>query len=110
MLLGVVGVKVQQVICKTYNVVKHGFMIGFSTIIGVLRTRVTPFVVLQYHRLVPTLQKLGVLLVGYLTIAVSLIKQGLIRVQPKVGQIGTQLLTIARKTLQRVKQVLKLDK
>jgi hypothetical protein len=60
--------------------------------------------------LVQTWLKISPLLARYLTIAVLLIKAGLIVVLRKVGRLGQKLATIALKTLQRVKQVLKLDK
>jgi hypothetical protein len=53
--------------------------------------------------------KIKPLLARYLTIAVLLIKAGLIVVLQILGQLGQKLLTIARKILQRVKQALKLD-
>jgi hypothetical protein len=109
-LLGVVGVKVQQVICKICNVVKVGFTTGYLIIIGVLRTQVTQFVVRQRNRLVQILQKLEVLLVDCRIIAELSIRTGLIVVIRKAGQIGTHLQTIVLKTLQRAKQVLKIDK
>ena len=46
-------------------------------------------------------------LVANLIIQVQLIKAGLINVVTKVGQLGQQLLTIARQTLQRVLNLLK---
>ena len=49
-------------------------------------------------------------LARYLTIAVLLTKAGLIVVLQTLGQLGQKLAIIARKTLQRVKQVLKLNK
>jgi hypothetical protein len=48
-------------------------------------------------------------LARYLTIAVLLIKAGLIVVLQTLGQLGQKLATIAHKILQRVKQALKLD-
>ena len=59
--------------------------------------------------LVQTWLKIKPQLVRYLIIAVLLIKAGLIVVLQALGHLGQKLLTIARKTLQRVKQVLKLD-
>ena len=46
-------------------------------------------------------------LVANLTIQVQLIKLGLINVATKVGQLGQQLLIIARQILQRVLNLLK---
>jgi hypothetical protein len=71
---------------------------------------VTQFVVRIKFLLVQTWLKISPLLALYLTIAVLLIKAGLIVVLRKVGHLGQKLATIALKTLQRVKQVLKLDK
>jgi hypothetical protein len=59
--------------------------------------------------LVQTWLKIKPQLVRYLIIAVLLIKAGLIVVLQTLGHLGQKLAIIARKTLQRVKQVLKLD-
>jgi hypothetical protein len=67
------------------------------------------FAVFIKHLLVQTWLKIKPQLVRYLIIAVLLIKAGLIVVLQALGHLGQKLLTIARKTLQRVKQVLKLD-
>jgi hypothetical protein len=69
----------------------------------------TQFVVRIKSLLVQTWLKIKPQLVRYLIIAVLLIKAGLIIVLQTLGQLGQKLATIARKTLQRVKQVLKLD-
>jgi hypothetical protein len=58
---------------------------------------------------VQTWLKIKPLLARYLTIAVLLTKAGLLIVLQTLGQLGQKLATIARKTLQRVRQVLKLD-
>jgi hypothetical protein len=60
--------------------------------------------------LVQTWLKIKPQLVRYLIIAVLLIKAGLLIVLQTLGQLGQKLAIIARKTLQRVKQALKLDK
>ena len=69
----------------------------------------TQFVVRIKSLLVQTWLKIKPQLVRYLIIAVLLIKAGLIVVLQTLGHLGQKLATIARKTLQRVKQVLKLD-
>jgi hypothetical protein len=69
----------------------------------------TQFVVRIKSLLVQTWLKIKPQLARYLTIAVLLIKAGLIVVLQTIGHLGQKLLTIARQTLQRVKQVLKLD-
>jgi hypothetical protein len=53
--------------------------------------------------------KVKALLVHYLTIVVLLIRAGLIVALRKLGQIGTKLVTIARKILQRAKPAQKQD-
>ena len=70
----------------------------------------TQFAVRIKHLLVQTWLKIKPQLARYLTIAVLLIKAGLIVVLQTIGHLGQKLLTIARQTLQRVKQVLKQDK
>ena len=69
----------------------------------------TQYVVLIKSLLVQTWLKIKPQLARYLTIAVLLTKAGLLIVLQTLGQLGQKLATIARKTLQRVKQVLKLD-
>jgi hypothetical protein len=92
------------------------FVVGLThklhlkTIGAYLITQVTQYVQLIKLLLVQTWLKISPLLAHYLTIAVLLIKAGLIVVLRKVGQLGLKLQTIALKTLQRVMQVLKLDK
>ena len=80
-----------------------------KTIGAYLITQVTQFAVRIKSLLVQTWLKIKPQLVRYLIIAVLLIKAGLIVVLQALGHLGQKLLTIARKTLQRVKQVLKLD-
>jgi hypothetical protein len=80
-----------------------------KTIGAYLITQVTQFAVRIKHLLVLLWLKIKPQLVRYLIIAVLLIKAGLIVVLQALGHLGQKLLTIARKTLQRVKQVLKLD-
>jgi hypothetical protein len=81
-----------------------------KTIGAYLITQVTQFAVRIKHLLVQTWLKIKPQLARYLTIAVLLIKAGLIVVLQTIGHLGQKLLTIARQTLQRVKQVLKQDK
>jgi hypothetical protein len=80
-----------------------------KTIGAYLINLVIQSVVFIKHLLVQTWLKIKPLLARYLTIAVLLIKAGLIVVLQILGQLGQKLLTIARKILQRVKQALKLD-
>ena len=80
-----------------------------KTIGAYLITQVTQYVVRIKLLLVQTWLKIKPQLVRYLIIAVLLIKAGLIVVLQALGHLGQKLATIARKTLQRVKQVLKLD-
>jgi cytochrome c oxidase subunit IV len=75
-----------------------------------LITQVTHYVVRIKSLLVQTWLKIKPQLVRYLIIAVLLIKAGLIVVLQALGHLGQKLLTIARKTHQRVRQALKLDK
>jgi hypothetical protein len=70
---------------------------------------VTQFAVRIKSLLVQTWLKIKPQLARYLIIAVLLIKAGTLVVLQTLGQLGQKLATIARKTLQRVKQVLKLD-
>jgi hypothetical protein len=81
-----------------------------KTIGAYLITQVTQYVQLIKLLLVQTWLKISPLLAHYLTTVVLLIKAGFIVVLRKVGQLGLKLQTIALKTLQRVKQVLKLGK
>jgi hypothetical protein len=60
------------------------------------------------HRLVKTLSNFKALLVNLITQALS-IKAGLKHVATISGQIGQQLVTTARQTLQRVKALFKKD-
>jgi len=79
--------------------------------IGVyLIDQMTHYVVRIKLLLVQTWLKIKPQLVRYLIIAVLLTKAGLLVVLQTLGQLGQKLATIAHKTLQRVKQVLKLDK
>ena len=78
-----------------------------KTIGAYLINLATQSVVRIKHLLVQIWLKINPLLVHFLTTVVSLIKVGLIRAQQILGVLGQQLLTIARKTLQLVKQVLK---
>jgi hypothetical protein len=80
-----------------------------KTIGAYLITQVTQYVVRIKLLLVQTWLKIKPQLARYLTIAVLLIKAGTLVVLQTLGQLGQKLATIARKTLQRVKQVLKLD-
>lgn len=101
--------QLQKVICQTFTamVSKTKWLLG---IIGAfLIDQMIRFVVYIKPLLAQMLLKAKVLLVRYLIIAVLLIKAGLIVVLRKAGQLGQKLATIARKILQRVKQLLKLD-
>jgi hypothetical protein len=79
-----------------------------KTIGAYLITQVTQYAVRIKHLLVQTWLKIKPQLVRYLTIAVLLIKAGILVVLRKAGQLGQKLATTAHKTLQRVRQVLKL--
>jgi hypothetical protein len=81
-----------------------------KTIGAYLITQVTQYVVRIKLLLVQTWLKIKPLLARCLTIAVLLIKAGILVVLRKAGQLGQKLATIAHKILQRVKQVLKQDK
>ena len=81
-----------------------------KTIGAYLITQVTQFAVRIKRLLVQTWLKIKPQLARYLIIAVLLIKAGLLIVLQTLGHLGQKLATIARKTLQRVKQALKLDK
>jgi hypothetical protein len=81
-----------------------------KTIGAKVMSLMTQFVVRIKSLLVQTWLKIKPQLVRYLIIAVLLIKAGLLIVLQTLGQLGQKLATIARKTLQRVKQALKLDK
>jgi hypothetical protein len=81
-----------------------------KTIGAYLITQVTQYAVRIKHLLVQTWLKIKPQLARYLTIAVLLIKAGLLIVLQTLGQLGQKLATIALKTLQRAKQLLKLDK
>jgi len=97
--------RLKKVTCQIYTVtvLKTKWLLG---IIGAfLIDQMTQFVTLIANQSALMLPKLKVLLVHYLTIVVSLIKQGLIRAVQILGVLGTKLLTIARKILQRAKQV-----
>jgi hypothetical protein len=81
-----------------------------SEITGVkVMSLMTQFVVRIKSLLVQIWLKIKPQLVRYLIIAVLLIKAGLLIVLQTIGHLGQKLLTIARQTLQLVKQVLKLD-
>ena len=81
-----------------------------KTIGAKVMSLMTQFVVRIKSLLVQTWLKIKPQLVRYLIIAVLLIKAGLLIVLQTLGQLGQKLAIIARKTLQRVKQALKLDK
>jgi len=79
--------------------------------IGVyLIDQMTQFAVRIKHLLALLWLKAKPQLARYLIIAVLLTKAGLIVVLQTLGHLGQKLAIIARKTLQRVKQVLKLNK
>jgi hypothetical protein len=75
-----------------------------------LITQVTQYVVRIKLLCVQTWLKIKPQLACYLIIAVLLTKAGLLIVLQTLGQLGQKLATIAHKTLQRVRQALKLDK
>jgi hypothetical protein len=81
-----------------------------KTIGAKVMSLLTQFVVRIKSLFVQTWLKIKPLLARYLTIAVLLIKAGLLIVLQTLGQLGQKLAIIARKTLQRVRQALKLDK
>jgi hypothetical protein len=81
-----------------------------KTIGAYLITQVTQYAVRIKFLFVQTWLKIKPLLARYLTIAVLLTKAGLLIVLQTLGQLGQKLATIAHKTLQRVRQALKLDK
>ena len=81
-----------------------------KTIGAYLIDQMTHYVVRIKLLLVQTWLKTKPQLVRYLIIVVLLTKAGLLVVLQTLGQLGQKLQTIALKTLQRVKQVLKLDK
>ena len=99
--------QLKKVICQifTVTVLKTKWLLG---IIGAFLTdQMTQFATLIANQYALMLPKLKALLVHYLTIVVSLIKRGLILARQVLGVLGTKLATIALKTLQRVKQLLK---
>jgi hypothetical protein len=83
--------------------------LSLKTIGAYIIDQMTRYVTLIGNLLVQTWLKIKPQLVRYLIIAVLLTKAGLLIVLQTFGQLGQKLATIARKTLQRVKQVLKLD-
>ena len=95
--------QLKKVICLTFTVMVSKTKWLLETIGAFLTGRMIPFVIRTGNQFVSMLQKLKVWLVPYLIIAVSLTKQGLIRVLQILGVLGTKLLTIARKILQRAK-------
>jgi hypothetical protein len=80
-----------------------------KTIGAYLIDQMTQFAVRIKHLLVQTWLKTKPQLARYLTIAVLLTKAGIILALQTLGQLGQKLATIALKTLQRVKQILKQD-
>ena len=102
--------QLKKVTCQifTVTVLKTKWLLG---IIGVFLTdQMIPFVIRIANKSVIMLQKIKVWLVPYLIIVGLSIRAGLILVLRKAGQIGTKLVTIAHKILQRVKAILKQDK
>ena len=106
MQLGVVGIKIKAVISKIYTAVKNGLIPMLCKVIGVLRTLVTRLAQFILSQFVKIKLNIKPWLVQF-TNQVLLIKVGLILVLHKLGQIGQQLLTIARKIHQRVLSLLK---
>lgn len=102
--------RLNKVICQIYTVTVLKMKLLLE-IIGVFLTdQMIPFVIRIANQSVLMLQKIKVWLVPYLIIVGLSIRAGLILVLRKAGQIGTKLVTIVHKILQRVKQALKLDK
>lgn len=101
--------QLKKVTCLTYTVTvsKTKWLLEITG--AFLTDQMIPFVIRTGNQLVSTLQKIKVWLVPYLIIVALSIKAGLILVLRKLGQLGTKLVTIARKILQHVKQVLKQD-
>ena len=102
--------RLKKVTCQIYTVTVLKTKWLLETIGAFLIDQMTQFATLIANQYAIMLPKLKVWLVPYLIIAVSLTKRGLIRVVQILGVLGTKLLTIAHKTLQRAKQVLKRDK
>lgn len=82
-----------------------------SQLLGVLSVLKTQFVALssQLNQLVPLVQKLKALVVLCITQVLS-IKAVVTTVLVKIWEIGSQLVTTVRQTLQLVKQALKKNK
>ena len=81
-----------------------------KTIGAYLIDQMTQFATLIANQYAIMLPKVKVWLAHCLIIVVLSTKAGLIRVAQILGVLGTKLVTIAHKTLQRVKALLKLDK
>ena len=80
-----------------------------KTIGAYLINLTTQYALLIGNLLVQTWLKIKPQLVRYLIIAVLLTKAGIILALQTLGQLGQKLVTIARKTLQRVKPAQKQD-
>ena len=106
MLLGVVGDKIKQGTLKIYTALINGLMDMYYKIYGVLliqATRLVQLITNLFAQLKLNIERL----VARYTNQVPLMKLGLMNVLHKVGQIGQQLLIIARKIHQRVLSLLK---
>ena len=112
-MLGIVTI-LQRLKAICFQVLSYVMALKTKLLSGITGAKVmslmTQFVVRIKSLLVQTWLKIKPQLVRYLIIAVLLIKAGLLIVLQTLGQLGQKLAIIARKTLQRVKQVLKLDK
>jgi hypothetical protein len=107
-MLGIATIhRLQKVICQTYTVtvLKMKWLLEITG--AFLTDQMIPFVIRTGNQFVIMLQKIKVWLVPYLIIVALSIKAGLIRVAQILGVLGTKLVTIAHKTLQRAKQALK---
>jgi hypothetical protein len=106
MLLGVAGDKMKQGIYKIYTAVKNGLTDMCFKIYGVLLIQLTRLVQLITNLFAQLKLNIELCLARY-TNQVPLMKLGLMNVLHKVGQLGQQLLIIARKIHQRVLSLLK---
>ena len=106
MLLGVVGDKIKQGTLKIYTALINGLMDMYYKIYGVLliqATRLVQLITNLFAQLKLNIERL----VALFTNQVPLMKLGLMNVLHKVGDLGQQLLLIARKIHQRVLSLLK---
>ena len=106
MLLGVVGDKMKQGIYKIYTALINGLIAMYYKIYGVLLIQVTRLVQLIINLFAQLKLSIKHWLVQF-TNQVLLIRVGLTIVVHKLGDLGQQLLIIARKIHQRVLNLLK---